>query len=193
MKALLFGMILFVISNHVFAQTGFFKKTFDANVRTGLAISYFHNFQGEYVYILQQNARVVEEAENKDGASLAFVVIFPFAKDEKFNLLLNVPVLDYKGSSNGLKDNFNFFDSQTPFGIGFAFFPEDSFLGVSLMGNVGRQNRMRESAINNQFFPIANYPNYNLNVGAPVPEAILNPFLHRVTTLSLSVGVTIKF
>jgi hypothetical protein len=193
MKKIIISLLLVLNLTNLSAQdkVGLFKSL---NVKTGLTISYFHNFQGEYVYILQQNARVVEHTENKDGATLSIVVLFPFDDDGKFNFLLNVPLLDYKSSAPDPKDNVSLFNSQTPFGVGLAAFPFDKpkFFGFSAMVNIGRQKRMRQTAIDNQFFPISSYPNYSLNVGAPVPEAILDAFLYKATTVSVNAGIIIR-
>lgn len=170
-------------------KVGLFKSL---NVKSGLTITYFHNFQGERVYILQQNASVVERSENKNGATLSVVILFPFDDNSMFNLLLNVPLVDYKSTAADI----NLFNSQTPFGVGFALFPfnKPNFFGFTTMVNIGRQNRMRDDAIKTQFFPIADYPNYKLAVGSPVPEAILESksSLYKETTLAVNVGIIIR-
>jgi len=61
------------------------------------------------------------------------------------------------------------------------------------MANIGQQKRIRRDAIDNQFFPIADYPNYQLNVGAQVPDAILEPFMYRETTVSANIGLVLRF
>jgi len=158
-------------------------------VQPGLTVSYFHNFQGENVYILQPNARVVHKVENQTGAALSVVILFPFDKSNKFNFVLNLAVADAKN------ENLSFFNSQTPFGVGFAFFPIKGakWFGINSMVNFGRQKKMRQDAIDMQFFPIASYPNYDLKVGAPVPEGVLDPFMYKETTISVNGGLVIRF
>ncbi|MBO9561705.1 MAG: hypothetical protein J7621_02990 [Niastella sp.] len=190
-KFILLGCF-FAILTPGFSQTGLFKNL---NVKTGLTVSYFHNFQGEYVYILKQDASVKEKSMNKDGATLSVVVLFPLGEEQRFNFLLNIPLIDYKSDSPDPKnDGFNFFNSQTPFGVGFAVFPFDGakFFGFSSMVNFGRQKRMHREAVESQFFPIADHPGQDLYVGAPVPEKVLEPFMHKVTTVSLNAGIIIR-
>jgi hypothetical protein len=175
-------------------KTGLFSSL-GVRVKPGLTASYFYNFTGEYVYILQQNASVKEKEENKDGATLTFVVHFSLDKQDRFTFLLNLPFLDYKGNLTGSSDNFSLFNSQTPFGVGLGWFPfpKTEFLGFTAMLNVGTQKRMRKDAIDVQFFPIADYPKMDLQVGAPVPYAVLDKFMYKETVLALNIGVSIRF
>lgn len=187
---LFFGICTCYSQKEENSSFGLFKKW---NVKAGMTLSYFHNFQGEYVYILQQNASVVEKRENINGTSISFVIVFPLDEEDKFNFLLNIPFFDFKTNSINT-ENINLFNSQTPIGIGFAIFPFDKakFLGFSLTGNFGRQYRMRTEAIDNIFFPIADYPNYDLNVSAPVPEEILKKYMYKEFTISANAGIIIR-
>ncbi len=164
------------------------------NVKPGFTVTGFRNFTGDYVYILDKDARVHENIENQYGAMLSLVVVFPFDAEGKFNFLLNVPIAEFNANSPDSKESVRVFNSQTPFGVGMAVFPfkHASYFGFTAMLNVGRQNRLRPEVIRDQFFPIADYTNYNLHVAAPVPDEVLAPFYKKVTTLSANAGLIIR-
>jgi hypothetical protein len=176
-------------------KTGIFGNL---KVKTGLSVTYFHNIQGEYSYVLQQNARIEERADNRNGGTLSLVFLFPFGEKQKFNFLLNLPFLDFK---NFKKEGINslestaLFNTQTPYGIGFAWFPfnKSNFFGFTSMLNIGKQKRISKDIIDNIYFPISSYPDYRLQVGMNMPDGILDKYYHTETTLSLNFGVILRF
>lgn len=172
-------------------KTGLFEVA-GVKVKVGFTASYVIAPKGNYVYILQQDSRVVERVENKTVAALSIVTLVPFDKDGAFNFVLNLSLKEYKDISTD-KDN-GFFNSTTPFGVGVAVFPFPGarFFGFTVVANFGRQNRMRTDAIASQFFPIASHPDYGLKVGAPVPEGLLAPYFMKENTYTASFGITLR-
>lgn len=187
--ALLFMML--IVTAFSYAQDGKIGLFRNLNVKTGLSLTGFYSLQGEYIYTLQQNARVVEESEKHAGAALSIVILFPLNDDEKWNLLLNLSFVDFKGNT---PEKVSLFNSETPFGVGGAWFPfkKPTYVGFVLMTNIGWQKRMRPSAIKEKFYPIADYPNYQLAVGDPVPEAILGKSLKNSATVAFNGGIIIR-
>lgn len=185
LSILLCGLLMCFSSFSQTDRIGLFKNL---KVKTGFTATGFYNFSGEYKYILQQDASVKEISVNQVGASLSIVVLFPLDTFEKHNLLFNISFLDFKSDAN-------LFNSQTPFGIGYAYFFNKLPVGITGMINFGRQKRMYDFGPT-IYFPIDHYKNSNgvsaLNVGAPVPEAILEPYLRTITTVSINTGIIIR-
>lgn len=177
-------LIACLLSTECFSQLPSFFRRF----QTGLTMSGFYNPTGEHVYILQQNASVLPKTENHWGATLSLVVTLPFdTVSKRLALLFASPIVDIKDNEAKL------LNSQTPFGIGLSWFPlnQMQYFGVAAMVNFGRQKRMRDEAIASRFFPISDYR--NLNVGAPVPEAILDPYLKNESLVVYNLGIIFRF
>lgn len=160
----------------------------NVNLKMGLTASFFYNFNGEYSYILKHDSYVEERVTNKTGGSLS--VVFLFSTGGHSNVLLNLSVLDLKG-------DINLFNSQTPFGLGYAYlFGKEKAIGIAGMLNLGIQKRMNPTALKTVVYPLNNYTNASgnsiLQVGSPVPEAILGNSLEKVTTYSLSIGFIVR-
>lgn len=184
------ALVLIFTNNRSSAQPtnlGLFRSL---KVTTGFTATAFYNPVGEYKYILQQDASVKERATNHFGAALSIVILFPLDSSAKNNLLLNISFLDIKSETT-------LFNSQTPFGLGYAhFFGKSGIIGVCGMINFGRQKRKIETD-QPVYFPVANYTNsqgvQTLHVGAAVPDAIMEPYLENVTTISFNTGLIIRF
>ncbi len=184
-------LVLFTLFlNLGFSQKSDEKIGISKYVKPGLVVGGFWNPRGEYVYILQQNSRVKETTENNGGGALSLVFII--AIDKRWaNILVNIPVFDIKGNLNDIKISNGLFNTQTPFGLGYAIFPIKNLteIGFGVMANFSNQYRLREESLRDKFFPIADYPTFGLEVTAPVPEAVLKPFLKREPNITFSAGL----
>jgi hypothetical protein len=174
------SLLLFLaLTNNTFGQD-FFKKA-----KPGLSITGFYNTTGKYVYILRQDAKVNEVRENRAGAMLSAILLFPLNTDQDFNLVINLPVAD-------VAKTVNFFNSQTPIGVGLAGFPfeEAQFLGITAMCNFGTVDRLRKQARDDQYYPLNIYPDVIVN--APVPQHILDPYQKKEFSLAINIGIIIR-
>jgi hypothetical protein len=178
MKYVLFTLCILIVKSTL-AQD-FFKKS-----KPGLAITGFYNTTGKYEYILRPDAKVNEVRENRAGAMLSAIMLFPLNKDQNFNLVINLPVVD-------VAKTVNLFNSQTPIGVGLAGFPfeEAKFLGITTMFNFGSVDRLRKQAREDQFYPLNIYPDVIVN--APVPRHILEPYMKKEFSLAINVGIIIR-
>lgn len=163
-------------------------------IRPGINISYFYNPKGEYVYLLNQNSTLEPIVENKRGATFSIVWLIPVNKTGTANILLSIPIFDLKTNVSDIKVSNGLFNTQTPFGIGVGFFPfkKVPFIGISGGFHYLTQNKMRDKPLKENYFPIADYKTFDLKVGAPVPEAVLKPFLGRESFISFNVGLMIR-
>ncbi len=192
MKRIITTLFLAFLVLSVFGQ----KKTAKLSdiIRPGLSISAFYNPKGEYVYLLNQNASLKETVENQFGATVSLVWLIPVNEEGTFNVLLNVPIFDLKNDISNIKVSNGLFNTQTPFGLGVAFFPFPKFqtMGFSVTANYLSQNKMRDEPLRDNFFPIADYRTFDLKVNAPVPEAVLKPFVKREAFVTANIGVVFR-
>lgn len=181
-------LVLLGLAGTVQSQSG--KGVFNNfHIKSCVLISHSHPLSENYVYILQQNSRVVLSKEHYDeGIPLSIALLIPIGEKEQFNILINMSLADIANSEK-------FFNSRIPFGFGFAVFPfrKTPFLGFSTFCNISYAYRMRPESMEQQFFPISNYPGYNLAVGAPVPEEVIKPFCTRTTIYSMNGGIVLRF
>ena len=163
-------------------------------LRPGINISAFYNPKGEYVYLLNQNASLEPIVENKFGATVSLVWLIPINEDGTTNIVLNVPIFDFKTKVSDIKVSNGLFNTQTPFGLGVAFFPFPEFetMGFSITANYLNQYKMRDKPLKENFFPIADYKTFDLKVGAPVPEAVLKPFMKREPFVTANIGFVFR-
>lgn len=196
-------IFLFCIFSHlVWSQNNFIQ-----NIKIGIAPTIAWNPSGEYIYTLHKNSYLMEQNENHWSTMLSLVTCFPMDRDQKYNFVINLPLVNY---------NFNdvtVFNRQTPFGLGFAFMLTDH-LGITFLTNLGSIKRVRsyvlepilDSAGNpvmtmgvdgldnkyNVYFPLPMPNNYSLSVGGVVPEDVLKPYLKNEFAISFNIGIIIR-
>ena len=178
----------------------FFKRA-----KPGLSLAYSYNLNGDYVYLLNQDASLTEVDENHSKFTSTLVTLFPFRKyyteEEKakfrkegvhftnrteWYVVISAPLFDLE-----LNDVAVEISKQTPLGLGVCFFPfyEKNF-GFIFNTNFGTSDRMRDQALKNQRFPIKLYP--DLMVNTPVPYTTLDPYMKKVFNCSFNVGLVLK-
>lgn len=190
MKKQMASLIMLIITFTAFSQ----HKKLSEIIRPGLNINLFYNPTGEYVYLLNQDASLLETSENKLGATVSLMWLIPINEEGTANVILNIPIVDLKSNVSDIKISNGLFNTQTPFGLGFGVFPFPEFqtLGFSIIVNYSAQNKMRAKPLKENYFPISDYPTFDLKVGAPVPEAVLKPFLKKESLATVNVGIVFR-
>ncbi len=193
MDRLLITLLFLFYSTECFSQPerpGLFKHI-NTNIKTGLTGTIFWKPGGEYYYILQKDSYLLERKRNHIGASLSFVLLFPLNKNLSENFVLNISFIDFKS-------DIQLFNSQTPFGIGYAhFFDKENMFGLTAMVNFGKQKKLDDYTLKNIPFPIDHYINADstslLRTGAPMPSAILDQYYVDIFSVSFNLGFVLRF
>ncbi|MBX2953679.1 MAG: hypothetical protein KF870_14345 [Leadbetterella sp.] len=194
--AIVFVLTLFVSSTFGQKASNEREKTVKLAdiLRPGISISAFYNPKGEYVYLLNQDSSLEPTAENKSGATASLVWLIPFNNKGTGNVMISIPIFDLKSNVSDTKVSSGLFNTQTPFGLGIAFFPFSKLPAIGFSGGMHylNQNKMRDKPLKENYFPIADYKTFDLKVGAPVPEAVLKPFLKHESYVSFNVGMVFR-